>query len=89
MEKGVEWQVGRILIPPPERRIHPADRRAVLGLPDVSGVPIGIAVQWGTRSWMSVQAVFLDPRLGNCPEAQQPVVELPQGPATADYQALS
>jgi hypothetical protein len=32
---------GRILIPPPERRIHPAGRRTALGLPDESGVPIG------------------------------------------------
>jgi hypothetical protein len=33
---------GGIRIPPPERRIHPAGRRAALGLPDESGVPIGI-----------------------------------------------
>jgi hypothetical protein len=37
----------RILTPPPERRIHPADRRAALGLPDESGVPIGIAAHLG------------------------------------------
>jgi hypothetical protein len=38
---------GRILTPPPERRIHPAGRRAALGLPDESGVPIGIAARLG------------------------------------------
>src|ERR1035441_443432 len=38
---------GRILTPPPERRIHPAGRRAALGLPDESGVPIGIAACHG------------------------------------------
>jgi hypothetical protein len=40
------WQ-GRILTPPPERRIHPADRRTALGLPDESGVPIGVAARLG------------------------------------------
>jgi hypothetical protein len=38
---------GCILTPPPERRIHPADRRAALGLPDESGVLIGIAARLG------------------------------------------
>jgi hypothetical protein len=38
---------GSILTPPPERRIHPADRRAALGLPDESGIPIGIAAHLG------------------------------------------
>jgi hypothetical protein len=37
----------RILTPPPERRIHPAGRRTALGLPDESGVPIGMAARLG------------------------------------------
>ena len=36
-----------ILTPLPERRIHPAGRRAALGLPDESGVPIGMAARIG------------------------------------------
>jgi len=36
---------GRILAPPPERRIYPAARRAAPGLPDESGVPIGLAAR--------------------------------------------
>ena len=36
-----------MLAPPPERRVYPAARRAALGLPDESGVPIGIAARLG------------------------------------------
>ena len=39
--------IGRSLAPPPERRIHLAARRAALGLPDESDVPIGIAARLG------------------------------------------
>jgi len=39
---------GRLLTPP-ERRIHPAGRRTALGLPDESGVPIGMAVARGNQ----------------------------------------
>jgi hypothetical protein len=37
----------RFLTPPPDRRTHPAGRRTALGLPDESGVPIGIAARLG------------------------------------------
>jgi hypothetical protein len=38
---------GRILTPPPERRIHPAALVRLAGLPDESGVPIGMAARLG------------------------------------------
>src|ERR1035437_958313 len=36
---------GRILTPPPERRIHPAAPVRLAGLPDESGVPLGMATR--------------------------------------------
>jgi hypothetical protein len=38
---------GRILTPPPERRINPAALVRLAGLPDESGVPIGMAARLG------------------------------------------
>ena len=38
---------GRFLTPPPERRIHPAALMRLAGLPDESGVPIGMAARLG------------------------------------------
>jgi hypothetical protein len=55
----------RILTPPPERRIHPAGRRAALGLPDESGVPIGMAARPGggvrmrpAENWAKIGLAF-------------------------------
>ena len=38
---------GRILILPPERRIHPAGPVPLARLPDESGVPVGSAIRLG------------------------------------------
>jgi hypothetical protein len=38
---------GRILTPPPERRIHPAAPVPLARLPDESGVPVGSAIRFG------------------------------------------
>ena len=38
---------GCLLIPPPERRIHPAAPVPLARLPDKSGVPIGVATRLG------------------------------------------
>ena len=38
---------GRILTPPPERRIHPAAPVPLARLPDESGVPVGVATGLG------------------------------------------
>jgi len=38
---------GRILTPPPERRIHPAAPVPLARLPDESGVPVGSAIRLG------------------------------------------
>jgi hypothetical protein len=39
--------LGRILTPPPERRIHPAAPVPLARLPDESGVPVGVATRLG------------------------------------------
>ena len=38
---------GRILTPPPERRIYPAAAVPLARLPDKSGVPVGSAIRFG------------------------------------------
>jgi hypothetical protein len=38
---------GRILTPPPERRIYPAAPVPLVRLPDESGVPVGVATRLG------------------------------------------
>jgi hypothetical protein len=38
---------GRILTPPPERRIYPAVPVPLARLPDESGVPVGVATRLG------------------------------------------
>src|ERR1035438_1992923 len=38
---------GRTRAPPPERRIHPAAPVRLAGLPDESGVPVGMAASLG------------------------------------------
>src|ERR1035437_2280194 len=40
-------QTGRILTPPPERRIYPAAPVPLARLPDESGVPVGVATRLG------------------------------------------
>jgi hypothetical protein len=52
---------GRILTPPPERRIHPAGRRTALGLPDKSGVPIGMAARLGVG--VRMRPLVFEPKL--------------------------
>ena len=44
---GSRGASGRFLTPPPERRIHPAAPVRFAGLPDKSGVPIGMAARLG------------------------------------------
>ena len=44
---GSRGASGRSLTPPPERRIYPAALRRLTGLPDESGVPIGMAARLG------------------------------------------
>ena len=47
IENNEEPFLGRILTPPPERRIHPAAPVPLARLPDESGVPVGAATRLG------------------------------------------